>query len=236
MEKCSTGRLLKEINSKKLDDGTIIISVDFSLAANNSYYKNVYTFNPNGEIEIETKLDASIDLPEIPRIGMQLVLPEEFNYLSWYGRGPHETYWDRKTGAAVGLYSGTVLEHVTNYIKPQENGNKTDVRWVSLTNKEGIGIQAVGAPLLNISAWPYSMEDLEKAIHIYELPLRNFVTFNLDFQQMGVGGDNSWGKRTHAEYTLPAASYEYKFRLTPLFGSEKDPIEIAPVNDNNIEL
>jgi beta-galactosidase len=147
---------------------------------------------------------------------MQMAMPGEFNTVRWYGRGPHESYWDRKTSAAVGLYSGSVEELIHPYIRPQENANRSDVRWVAFTNSDGIGLLAVGMPLLNFSAWPYAMQDLEEATHNYQLPRRDSVTVNLDYQQMGVGGDNSWGARTHRQYTLPAKSYGYVFRLTPI--------------------
>ena len=115
-------------------------------------------------------------------------------------------------------------------MRPQETGNKTDVRWMSLTNKDGVGILAVGAPLLEASAWPFSMEQLEKATHTNELPLHGqSITVNLDLHQMGVGGDDSWGARTHPEYMLPAKDYSYKFRLSPLRGPNDQPDKLARV-------
>jgi beta-galactosidase len=146
---------------------------------------------------------------------MQMAMPGRFNTLTWFGRGPHETYWDRKTGAAIGLYSGPVKEHIHTYVRPQENGNKSDVRWMALTDHDGVGLIAVGIPTIDISAWPFTMGDLTKARHIHELPQRDTITVNLDYKQMGVGGDDSWGARTHSEYTLPAKTYGYSFRLTP---------------------
>jgi beta-galactosidase len=156
---------------------------------------------------------AGRGLRNLPRFGMQMAIPSEFGTMTWYGRGPHETYWDRKTGAAVGHYCGPVEEQIHLYVRPQETGNKTDVRWVSLTNKDGIGLLAVGMPLLSVSAWPFTMQDLENANHIHELPRRENITVNLDYKQMGVGGDDSWGARTHPEYTLPPQPYSYCFRL-----------------------
>ena len=144
------------------------------------------------------------ELPNIPRIGMQFKMPKAFDNMKWYGRGPHENYWDRKTGAAVGVYSEKVSEPAHEYVRPQENGNKTDVRWMTLTNDVGKGLKFSGLPLLSVSAWPYAMEDIKKAMHPFELPERDFITVNVDYKQMGVGGDNSWGARTHAEYLLPA--------------------------------
>ena len=146
---------------------------------------------------------------------MQMAVPAQFNKLTWFGRGPHETYWDRKTGAAVGLYSGLVDEHIHVYVRPQENGNKSDVRWMALSDAQGVGLIAVGIPTIDVSAWPFTMQDLQQAKHMHELPMRDTITINLDYKQMGVGGDDSWGARTHREYTLPAKPYRYRFRLTP---------------------
>ena len=86
---------------------------------------------------------------------------------------------------------------------------------MSLTDRDGVGLIAVGMPAIDVSAWPYTMADLTKARHTHELPQRDTITVNLDYKQMGVGGDDSWGARTHREYTLPAKPYRYAFRLTP---------------------
>jgi len=175
-----------------------------------------YDIYGTGDMVIDTSIHpAGGNLPDLPRFGMQMAIPGAFSAMTWLGRGPHESYWDRKTGAAVGLYSGTVSEQTHPYVRPQENANKTDVRWLMLTNADGAGLMAVGMPVLSVSAWPYSMDDLEKATHINELPTRDFITVNLDYKQMGVGGDDSWGARPHPEYTLPAKPHAYRFRLKP---------------------
>jgi beta-galactosidase len=120
----------------------------------------------------------------------------------------------------VGQYSGRVEDLIHPYIRPQECGNRTDVRWLTLTDETGVGWLAVGDPLLSVSAWPFRQDALERAEHTFELRQRNEITLNLDLKQMGVGGDNSWGARPHEPYTLPAVSYSYSFRLTPLSGLE----------------
>ena len=129
--------------------------------------------------------------------------------------------------SAFGLYSGPVDENVHAYVRPQENGNKSDVRWMSLTDKDGNGIMAVGMPTIDISAWPYTMEDLEKAKHINELPHRDTITVNIDYKQMGVGGDNSWGALTHSEYMLQVKPYSYSFRLMPYNPERGDMNKLA---------
>jgi beta-galactosidase len=188
------------------------------LPAGGASYTNTYRIYGNGDIVVEaTYRPGEAKLPELPKFGMQALLPGTLNQIAWYGLGPQETYWDRKTGAAVGLFRGTVSEQVHHYVRPQETGNKEEVRWVALTNEQGAGLLATGMPLLTVSAWPFPQAVLEAATHTHELPQRTgVVSLNLDYRQMGVGGDNSWGARTHPEYTLPDQPYRYQFRLTPL--------------------
>jgi beta-galactosidase len=224
------GRTVNKVVAKQPNNQVVEITVESSLPAGGCGYRNVYTVYGSGEVVVESSIEASsVKLPNMPRFGMQMAMPGEFNTMSWYGRGPHETYWDRKTGAAVGEYSGKAAELIHNYVRPQENGNRTDVRWVSLTNEDGVGLLAVGMPLLSVSAWPYSMWDLEKARHINEPRHSDKITVNLDYKQMGVGGDNSWGARTHPEYTLGAGAYSYKFRLRPYTPAMGDKREIARI-------
>ena len=181
-----------------------------------SNYRCTYTIHGSGDIVIESAFSpGNARLPDLPRFGMQLAIPNEFDLLTWYGRGPHENYWDRNTGAAVGLYSGRVPELLYHYVRPQEHGNRTDVRWLTLLNDDNVGLLAVGMPSLSISAWPYTMADLERARHTNELPARDTITANLDHRQMGVGGDDGWGARVHPEYSLPCQPYSYRFRLRP---------------------
>jgi beta-galactosidase len=159
---------------------------------------------------------------------MTMTLPVEFDRMTWYGRGPHENYWDRKQGAAVGFYRSSVSDQYHPYIRPQENGNRTDVRWVALANDEGTGLLAVGLPLVSISALHYTTDDFDEGIkkrnrHTTDVRNRDLVTLNLDYKQMGVGGDTSWGSRAkpHPEYTLYPQEYTYRFRLRHF--SKKDP-------------
>jgi len=214
-------RKVTYINVRRLSTQVARIEVDILLPTVDSKYRISYTIYGSGDVIIENSLTPSDDLPELPRFGMQTALPSEFYLLKWYGRGPQENYWDRKTGAAVSVYSGPVEQLVHNYVRPQENGNRTDVRWAALTNDKGAGLLVVGMPLLNISVWPYTMEDLEQAEHTNELPRRDIITLNIDYKQMGVGGDDSWGARPHEEYRLPAKPYSYSFRLRALTGKEK---------------
>ena len=193
------------------------ISVTDHLAAGDSALKTHYTIYGSGDIKINQTMSPGSGLPELMRIGMQGQIPGQFNTMTWLGRGPWESYWDRKTGAAVGLYQEDVYQPDHIYVRPQENGNKTDVRWVAWTNDQGKGLLAVGDSLMYTSAWPYTMQDLEQARHIHTLPRRDTITINIDYKQTGVGGDNSWGARAHEQYTLHSdRTYQWSVRLTPL--------------------
>jgi beta-galactosidase len=155
-------------------------------------------------------------LPLLPRFGLQLGMPREYSQVRWYGRGPQETYWDRQTGAEIAIHQSTVDEWVFPYVRPQDTGNRTEVRWLTLTDAQGFGLRIRGVQPLSASAWPYTIADVEAATHAYELPRREFNTVFLDWRLHGVGGDNSWGARTHPEYTLPGDQpYELRFTLSP---------------------
>jgi len=210
-------RTVNRVVAERLSPQIVRIVAQATLPPGQSDYRTVYTVYGSSDVIVENSFWPKGDLPELPRFGMQMAIPAEYSVMTWYGRGPHETYWDRNNGAAVGVYSGPVEDQIHDYFRPQENGNKTDVRWVALTNEEGIGLLVVGMPLLNVSAWPYTMEDLEKAKHINELPRRNTITVNLDYKQMGIGGYDGWSPkaRPHPEFTLPAKPYSYSFRLRP---------------------
>jgi len=219
---------VSDFSVEQVSPQAVKVSVTQQLNAEDSTLKTVYTVYGSGQVHISNTLTPDGDLPELPRIGMQMQMPGEFSTMQWYGRGPQESYWDRKTGYAVGTYTEDIYhpEHV--YVRPQENGNKTDVRWAAWTNKKGIGLVAVGKPLINASAWPYTMSDLEAARHIHELPSRDNITVNIDYGQTGVAGDNSWGARTHRQYTLWADQiYEWDVLLVPVAGAnDKDLDEI----------
>ncbi len=210
-------RTVTSVRAEQVNPKLARITVDATLPVGDET-QCVTTYDVYGTCDVVVSMSltpSGDDIPDLPRFGMQMAIPAQFSTMTWFGRGPQETYWDRQTGAAVGLYSGPVEEQIHLYVRPQENGNKTDVRWIALTNQRGRGLLAVGIPLLSASAWPFSMADLEKATHINELPRRDFITLNLDYRQMGVGGDDSWGARTHPEYTLPAKPYSYRFRIRP---------------------
>ena len=185
-----------------------------------------YTVYGSGDVIFDTHVVPSDDLPPLPRIGLQMRLPGEYNHFTWYGRGPHETYADRKWGAKVGVYSGTVDDQYVPYIVPQENGNKTDVRWVALTNDRGVGLLVVGMPLLNVSAHHFSTQDLDKARHTYELERRDDITLNLDYAQSGLG-NGSCGPGVLPQYLLNSSEYHFSLRLEAISARKLSPVELG---------
>jgi len=232
-------RTVGKVSAKQVKRQLVVVTANAAIGVGtDSACNTVYTVYGSGDIVVETTVTPrGGNIPKLPRFGMQMAIPGEFSTMSWFGRGPNESYWDRKTGSAVGLYSGPVEEQFHPYVRPQETGNKTDVRWVALTNKKGAGLLAVGMPLLSASAWPFTMEDLEKATHTNELPRRKTITVNLDYKQMGVGGDDSWGARTHPEYTLSVGAVRepplrYKFRLRPYTPDMGDISSVARMSVN----
>ena len=171
---------------------------------------------------------------------MQMQLPEEFSNLKWFGRGPQENYQDRKSAADVGLYVSTVADQGTRYIRPQENGYKTDTRWLTLTDDNGNGILVSGEPLICFAALNNIHDDFESPgklsqyrkdaktanTHTIDVKQRDLVNLNVDLGQMGVGGDNSWGAKVHPEYRFLDKKYEYTFRIRPVV-KEDDVLKLA---------
>ena len=162
-----------------------------------------------------------------------MTLPGDFTKMSWYGRGPEESYWDRKTGQKTGLYSGNIEDQFERYSRPQETGNKTDVRWVKVSSKD-ISLKASSRKsFLNTSVWPFAMPEIDfksgdagesasglvpvTKKHGADIKQGDTRQWNIDFLQMGVGGDTSWGRLVHPEYTIPANKpYTYSFTIQPL--------------------
>jgi beta-galactosidase len=172
-----------------------------------------FTVKANASMNVFAEVDAAKSKQTImPRFGMQFRLVNDFKNVEWFGRAG-ETYWDRKTGGEFGLHKLTVDQMNHKYVMPQEVGNRTDNRWMSLTDKKGKGVKIISNQKFDFSVWPFSMENLEEAQHINEVKNADFTTLNVDYRQMGVGGDDSWGARTHKEYTLHKKHYKYNFNL-----------------------
>ncbi len=231
----SAGRTVEKVTAKRVSSREIQVDAFSLIPAGDSEYSTSYRIFGSGDIIVTNRfVPGNTELPEMARFGMVMTLPVEFESIIWYGRGPHENYWDRKTGSPVGVYSGKVMDLYHPYIRPQENGNRTDVRWVALINDKGIGLLVVGRPLLSISAHHFIDEDFDPGLekrqrHTFHLKKRDLVILKLDYKQMGVGGDTSWGDRArpHPEYRLPVKEYSYSFRLRPFSVKEGTPMSLS---------
>ena len=199
-------------------DGTIAVQARVRIPVPGASAEVRHVVHGDGTIDTRVRVVLPAGGPEPVRLGLQCEIPGDLAAVRWFGRGPHESYADRHTSAAVGLYETTVARWITPYVRPQENANRTGVRWMRFEAADGRGlrVQAPASAPLSVSAWPYSQDDLAAARHDFELPRREATTLNLDHQQMGVGGDNSWGAEVHREYRIVMGrTYEWTFRLQP---------------------
>ena len=216
----AAGRKVTNVELTRPADHTVCVTVKGTLPVGATTWEVRYKIFENGVVQVQQTLTPVGNVPPyLPKVGMSLRIPKTYGTMTWYGRGPWENYPDRQTGADVGLYSGLVDTLWTDYVRPQANGNRDGVRWVSFTDSEGRGLKVVGKSPLSVSAWPYSLQDLEQAKHIDDLPVRDYITVNLDEKQMGVGGINTWSRNAQAlpPYLLPSdEQYSYSFYLCPL--------------------
>lgn len=169
--------------------------------------KCLLSYEVFGDGRVKTKLsyDSVNGLKGMPEFGVLFKLSADYEQIEWYGLGPEETYADRKRGAKLGIYKKKVSENMAEYLVPQECGAKEGVRWAKVTDRKGRGMifemEEENGPML-FSALPYTPHELENAMHPYELPNIHYTVVRAAKAQMGVGGDDSWGARTHPEYLL----------------------------------
>jgi beta-galactosidase len=201
-------------------ENQVILTAEYTLNDVSSPYTVRYTVSGKGSIKVHVSWKAGKKgLPELPRFGTQLRLSPEFETFTYYGRGPWENYSDRNTSSFIGIYKSTVTEQSFDYIRPQENGNRTDVRWLTLTNKDGWGIKISGIQPLSIKAAHNPVTDLDfgtpkKNTHPSDVTPRKDIYLNVDYLQRGLGGDDSWGRFPHNPYRLLNDSYEYGYEIS----------------------
>jgi len=210
----------------------VIYDVQYNLPNDEAKVIATYWIERNGTIQVTLRFSPNKkDLPNIPRLGMYMTLNNTFTEVSWYGNGPDESYWDRKTGQKTGLHSGKIEDQFHRYSRPQETGNKTDVRWMEVSSND-LTLNVTSNQLLNSSVWPFAMKEIDfnsdegaesasglvpvTSKHGADITIGENVQWNIDYLQMGVGGDTSWGRLVHPEYTIPAnKNYSYSFTITP---------------------
>ncbi|MCX6243550.1 MAG: DUF4981 domain-containing protein [Bacteroidetes bacterium] len=228
----SEQRATDAVVARQINPSVAEVEVNYTFPDSTGKETVVYSIRGNGEIRAEIKLTpGKKGLPEIPRLGMNLQVDQGFSNIEWYGRGPFENYQDRKTASFVGHYKTTVGEQYIPYVRPQEYGYRTDVRWMTLTapgSKKGLYFS--GDSLICFSARPYTYDNMkgfkQGGKHSGDLEPENFVDLNIDYRQMGVGGDDSWGARTHEQYTIPAKPYSWSFWIVPFSVDNNSPQNI----------
>ncbi|MGO4771289.1 glycoside hydrolase family 2 TIM barrel-domain containing protein [Flavobacterium sp. W22_SRS_FK3] len=214
---------LTSVNLDKNSPEGLVVKVVYQIAQADVPYTVEYLIQNDGSIKLTASIDmAGKKLPELPRFGMRLILNGTYDNLYYYGRGPWENYSDRNTASFIGEYSDNVINQYTRtYIRPQEAGYKTDVRWLTLTNSNGQGIKIQGQQPIGFSALNIATEDLDPGKsksqrHPSDLDLdsKEAVYLHLDYKQRGVGGDNSWGSLPHDPYRLLDKKYSYSYVIS----------------------
>lgn len=216
----------KKLMNVKIEDLSgegLNIAVAYQLTDINASYIVRYHLLKDGSLQVRAAIQLpDYPLPEMPRFGMRIQLPKQSDQISFYGRGPWENYSDRNTAAFIGIYHQQLKDQfVSNYLRPQENGYRTDVRWVQLVDSSGFGVRITGLQPVCFSALPYTAEDLDPGLtkkqrHPSDLVEREFISLHLDLKQRGVGGDNSWGALPHEAYLLKDKKYEYSYIIEPV--------------------
>jgi beta-galactosidase len=200
------------------DGNDVVVTAELNIPANQSHATIRYRFTGNGQIGIETDFRPGKGLPTIPRIGYQCETPNKKPLWKWYGNGPQENYTDRKSGSWTTIHEGLVPNLFHHYIDPQESGNRTGIRWATISNPlngSSLRLDATGESLLEMACYPCAATDIQLAMHFSEIPPRDFSTLNLDHRQSGLGGTNSWSALALPQYLIqPGKTYHWSFMLS----------------------
>ena len=204
-------------------DGRIVVSAEYDMRHVGGKLSLTYTINNKGAVKVNQKMtaDKGRRVSEMFRFGMQLVMPKAFEYVSYYGRGPVENYSNRNHCTDLGIYHQTVDEQFYPYIRPQENGTKTDIRWWTVADVRGIGLQFVGDAPFSASSLHYTIESLDEGPvkrqgHSQEVEKADLTNVLIDKVQMGLACIDSWGAVPEAEFRLPYTDYDFTFVMTPV--------------------
>ncbi|MEN8186840.1 MAG: glycoside hydrolase family 2 TIM barrel-domain containing protein [Bacteroidota bacterium] len=207
---------------KRISKNEIVITFSKDIFKGDAVYTQSFNIYGNGSVKVTNDFKALKGKhSNLFKFGNELILPESYKTIKWYGKGPFESYVDRQHAAKTGIYQGNIKDQYFPYIRPQETGNKIDVRWAEITTDEGIGLKISGEELLNLSALNFSRKDLDSGNektqkHAGELTSRKKVFVNIDGFQQGLGSINSWGAKPLNTYMLPYKSYYYSYWIVPI--------------------
>ena len=209
---------IRGVKVERISGNTARISVAAELPEAGAKYAVRYLVYGSGEIVVESNYSpGDKTLPMMPRFGSELILAPGLENITWYGRGPIETYIDRQF-ERIGVYKSTVDEQWVEYMRPQENGNKIGVRWFTLTDSQGAGLRISGSPEISVAARHYAKEDIQRAGYTFQMQRHPQIYLNVDAIQMGVGGIDSWSRNAWpmAPYRIdPAQPHSYRFTISP---------------------
>ena len=212
-------RYVKKVTIGENNEKGLSVRVDWVLSDIQVPYTMEYLVRDNGTVIVTGSIDLTgTKLPELPRFGMRMELHQPYENLTYYGRGPFENYIDRYSGAFIGRYEDKVENQFYWYIRPQETGNKTDVRWLTLLDSGGLGVKITGLQPISFSALHFSPEDLDPGLtrklqHTIDIVPQKNIFLHVDLKQRGLGGDNSWGMYPHNEYRLLDKKYTYSYMI-----------------------
>ncbi len=214
--------LIKNIKINQPHNNQIKVEFDYVINKFKSPASIKYQIYSDGTILVNSSFDFSKKgQPEIPRIGFRTRMAASMNKMAYYGKGPHENYIDRNRSSFIGIYSQNVSEMFTPYSRPQECGNRTEVRWAELSADNGFGFRITSSKPFETSALNFSTEDLDDGLkknqrHPADLSNQDYTEWHFDLIQMGLGGDNSWGAYPHPEYMIPGGVYKFEFKIEPI--------------------
>ncbi|MBQ2535980.1 MAG: DUF4981 domain-containing protein, partial [Bacteroidaceae bacterium] len=208
----------------KQDGANYVVTADYNIQAVEANVKLTYTMTPAGQLVVKQELTTNPEaknMPQLLRFGMQMQMPKEFSQIEYYGKGPHENYIDRNNSQNLGVWKQTVAEQFWGYVRPQETGTKTQVRYWNITNKAGKGLRFEGVEPLEMQALNYTEDDLQPARnkaqwHSGDLIERPFTDLHIAARSMGVGCVNSWGAWPRQEYQMPYKDYTYTYIISPV--------------------
>ncbi len=208
----------KSIEVKESGDKSVLVSVEKVVGADVTLKLN-YTIQADGVVEVSYDIKRGENIPEMLRVGMQCESASSLGKVTYYGRGPWENYSDRKASAMISIYETTPAELGVEYVRPQENGNRCDVRWFTMQTSKGTGMQIIATEPLSMSLWETSQSTLDKAQHLNEVVnTKGRLTLNVDHVQAGLGGTDSWSMkaRPYVEARLLESGYSYSFKIVPV--------------------
>jgi beta-galactosidase len=231
----SQSRIVSSVQVQRLKAGAAAVTINNDFSEGAAHFSTRYEMTGDGSVQVTGAFTPlKTNLPDPLRLGLAFTMPPRITTVEWYGRGPHESYQDRKTSAAVGLWRGKIADQNHDYMRPQETGNKVDVRWMELSEPDHGGLRVTGEPLLSINALAFPYEDLSRrepgTRRSTDIVPHDEVSLLIDAVQAGVGGDTAWSieGRPLPQYRIPLAPRSFSFRLNPFDGNGTNAAAAMP--------